>query len=396
MGITDGAGIHGTSEVASLGTRRLARLRSDGRPRRRGALRPGPGRHPDLHRLRSARWGAARRRQAIGRRGEAHRHEREDRAAGSPAADELELSPAWRAALEAYARELAPARRVAARPCAPTAATCSSSAPWATGRGREPGELAYRDLRAYAAALSERRSGAGERRPASSPRRAAFTRHLVASGRADAATPPTCCRAQKRDSRLPRVLARDEVARAARPDPGPRRRSRSATGRCSSSPTRAGCAPRRSSRSTSATPTSSRETLRVTGKGSQDPRRADRRAGPARAAPLSRDGAPRARAGAATSTACSSRAAGGGCRLRRAPAAREVGPRGGGRRAASRRTRCGTRSPPICSRAAPTCARSRSSWATRASRRRRSTRGSSRRGCAASTQSLTRAPERAG
>ena len=37
MGITDGAGIHGTDEVASLGTRRLARLRAHGGARRRSS-----------------------------------------------------------------------------------------------------------------------------------------------------------------------------------------------------------------------------------------------------------------------------------------------------------------------------------------------------------------------
>ena len=80
-------------------------------------------------------------------------------------------------------------------------------------------------------------------------------------------------------------------------------------------------------------------------------------------------------------------------RLRRAPAAGQVGARGGGRRAGSRRTRCATRSRRICSRAGRTCARSRSCSGTRASRRRRSTRGSSRRGCARSTQSPTHAHE---
>ena len=53
--------------------------------------------------------------------------------------------------------------------------------------------------------------------------------------------------------------------------------------------------------------------------------------------------------------------------------------------AASRRTRCATRSRPTCSRAGPTCARSRSCSGTRASRRPRSTHGSSPAGFAAST-----------
>ena len=66
MAIFEGAGIHGTEETDSLGSRRLARLRADGDPRRRRTLRPGRSRHPDLHRLatplagRSARRGRIR------------------------------------------------------------------------------------------------------------------------------------------------------------------------------------------------------------------------------------------------------------------------------------------------------------------------------------------------
>ena len=69
------------------------------------------------------------------------------------------------------------------------------------------------------------------------------------------------------------------------------------------------------------------------------------------------------------------RRAAGGCRpptcRRRAAAAGAPGPS----RAASRRTRCATPSPPTCSRAAPTCARSRSCWATPRSARPRHTLG---------------------
>ena len=48
MGIYDGAGIHGTDSISSLGTSRLARLRAHGDPGRRGALRPGQGRDAGL------------------------------------------------------------------------------------------------------------------------------------------------------------------------------------------------------------------------------------------------------------------------------------------------------------------------------------------------------------
>ena len=45
MGIFDGAGIHGTDEIGSLGSRRLARLRPDGDSGCGSALRPGGRRH---------------------------------------------------------------------------------------------------------------------------------------------------------------------------------------------------------------------------------------------------------------------------------------------------------------------------------------------------------------
>ena len=61
--------------------------------------------------------------------------------------------------------------------------------------------------------------------------------------------------------------------------------------------------------------------------------------------------------------------------------------------AASRRTRCATPSRPTCSRAARTCARSRSCSGTRVSRPPRSTREWSRHGCAVSTLAVIRAPE---
>ena len=97
------------------------------------------------------------------------------------------------------------------RPCAPTAATCASSAAWATARGREPGELAYRDLRGYAAALSERRLA-----KASVARKLAAVRglhgHLVATGDGGRSNPADLLPRPKRGSRLPRVLGRDEVA----------------------------------------------------------------------------------------------------------------------------------------------------------------------------------------
>ena len=51
LGIFDGAGIHGTDADGLDRHRRVARLRPDADPRRDRALRPGPGRGADLHRL---------------------------------------------------------------------------------------------------------------------------------------------------------------------------------------------------------------------------------------------------------------------------------------------------------------------------------------------------------
>ena len=64
MGIYNGAGIHGTDATYSLGSRRLARLRAHGDPRRRGALRARRRRHARLHRLTRRRRSPCRRRQS--------------------------------------------------------------------------------------------------------------------------------------------------------------------------------------------------------------------------------------------------------------------------------------------------------------------------------------------
>jgi tyrosine recombinase XerC len=84
-------------------------------------------------------------------------------------------------------------------------------AQWATGRGSEPGGLTYRDLRSYAAVLSER----GLAR-ASVARKLAAVRslhdHLARSGDV-AQNPAELLPMPKKGSRLPRVLAPDELAR---------------------------------------------------------------------------------------------------------------------------------------------------------------------------------------
>jgi site-specific recombinase XerD len=127
----------------------------------------------------------------------------------APPAEELEVSAAWRAALDAYASELS-TRGASAATLRAYGRDLLELAAWASERGREPGELAYRDLRGYAAALSERRLAR-----ASVARKLAAVRglhaHLVAVGAAQS-NPADLLPAQKRASRLPRVLARDEVA----------------------------------------------------------------------------------------------------------------------------------------------------------------------------------------
>ena len=129
--------------------------------------------------------------------------------ADSPDSDQLVATPAWEAALEAYGRELT---RRGASPATHRAygRDLRELAAWASARGREPGRLVYRDLRGYAAALSERRlARASVARKLAAAR--GFHRHLVATGAARS-NPADLLASPKRQSRLPRVLAREEVA----------------------------------------------------------------------------------------------------------------------------------------------------------------------------------------
>src|SRR5439155_8066830 len=119
-------------------------LRADVDPRRRGAVSPGSPRHADLHR-------GLGRGEAPGSRPGRH----------APNCGELsgmvvtEISPAWEAALVRFRRELQ--TRGASRHTLKAYGTdLAELAEWASERGREPGTLAYRDLRGYAASLSER------------------------------------------------------------------------------------------------------------------------------------------------------------------------------------------------------------------------------------------------
>ena len=128
----------------------------------------------------------------------------------SSSAKDLAPSPAWRSALDVFRREQE------------TAGTSPNTlrayghdllelAGWATSRGREPGELAYRDLRSYASVLSGRglaRTSVARKLAAARTLHAHFVRIGVARQ-----NPADLLATPKAGSRLPRVLAPDEVAR---------------------------------------------------------------------------------------------------------------------------------------------------------------------------------------
>ncbi len=127
----------------------------------------------------------------------------------APPAEELEASPAWLSALDSYTRELT-TRGASAATLRAYGRDLLELGAWATDRGREPGQLVYRDLRAYAATLSGRRlakSTIGRKLAAARGLHA----HLLASEQAES-NPADLLPTPKRDTRLPRVLGRDEVA----------------------------------------------------------------------------------------------------------------------------------------------------------------------------------------
>jgi integrase/recombinase XerC/integrase/recombinase XerD len=122
---------------------------------------------------------------------------------------EARISPAWEAALQRFDRELN-TRGSSPHTLRAYGTDLAELAEWATGRGMAPGGLAYRDLRAYAAALSER----GLARSSVARKLAAvrsFHDHLV---RTKGATqnPAELLPSPKRSSRLPRVLGPQQIA----------------------------------------------------------------------------------------------------------------------------------------------------------------------------------------
>jgi tyrosine recombinase XerC len=127
----------------------------------------------------------------------------------APVLEELEATPGWEAALLRYERELG-TRGMSPNTLRAYRRDLRELAAWATDRGHEPGTLTYRDLRRYAAVLGER----GLARASVARKLAAargFHGFLVRDGGASQ-NPAELLPTPKREQRLPRVLARDEIA----------------------------------------------------------------------------------------------------------------------------------------------------------------------------------------
>jgi integrase/recombinase XerC/integrase/recombinase XerD len=119
------------------------------------------------------------------------------------------MTPAWEAALTRFGRELE-TRGASRHTLRAYGGDLAELAEWASDRGSDPGELTYRDLRAYASALSER----GLARASLARKLAAvrgFHDHLVRIGGAPQ-NPAELLPSPKRAARLPRVLSPDQVA----------------------------------------------------------------------------------------------------------------------------------------------------------------------------------------
>ncbi len=130
-------------------------------------------------------------------------------ATASDGVEGTELSPRWEAALLEFAREQG-RRGAAAATKRAYASDLAELAEWATARGADPGELRYRDLRGFAAQLSQRglaKSSVGRKLAAVRT----FHGFLVDAGHADS-NPAELLPTPKKEQRLPRTLGRDDVA----------------------------------------------------------------------------------------------------------------------------------------------------------------------------------------
>jgi integrase/recombinase XerC len=121
---------------------------------------------------------------------------------------EAELSAPWREALALFDRDLA-VRSAAEATRRAYANDLGQLAAWAAERGREPAALGHRDLRRFAATLSERGlSKAAVARKLAAIR--AFYGAMLRNG-AVSANPADLVATPKQDRKLPRVLSRTEM-----------------------------------------------------------------------------------------------------------------------------------------------------------------------------------------
>src|SRR5882757_2264554 len=124
------------------------------------------------------------------------------------AAQDVSLSAAWTKALASFDRDLA-ARSAAEATRKAYSNDVGQLAAWAQSMDRDPDSLGHRDLRRFAAVLSERGiSKAGVARKLAAIR--AFYGALVRSG-AVSANPAALVASPKQDRKLPRVLSREEM-----------------------------------------------------------------------------------------------------------------------------------------------------------------------------------------
>ena len=238
---------------------------------------------------------------------------------------------------------------------------------WAAGRELGPKDVSHRDLRRFAAVLSEH----GSAKSTVARKLAAirsFYRHLVERGELEA-NPADLVSSPKKDAYLPQVLKSEEVAELLERIPATTPldlRDRAMFELAYAAGLRAEELTLLDT--TSADPDG--EQVRVEGKGGRTRVVPVGRARLAGTGPLSepRAGGARRRRHRRAVPLEERKAP---VHVRRAPPARSsrlAGP-------ASPRTPCATRSPPTCSRAAPTSARSRSCWDMRPSARPRRTLG---------------------
>ncbi len=125
------------------------------------------------------------------------------------AAQEPSLSASWREALRAFDRDLS-VRSAAEGTRRGYSNDVGQLAAWADSHGMAPDALRHRDLRRFAAQLSDR----GISKAAVARKLAAIRSFYAALLRAGmvAANPADLIASPKRDKKLPRVLSRDEMA----------------------------------------------------------------------------------------------------------------------------------------------------------------------------------------